>query len=94
MYHVTDYELRRIEDGCCPVAYDLTWATTSLSITATLIASLNTGTFGTTARPVLILAAVCGGVIAILTGVRWWRNRNASKDVVAEIRERRVDPDV
>jgi hypothetical protein len=93
VYQVTDDELRRIEDDWNQIAQDLSFALACCSFCVGIVVGLLTGEFGSTTGTVLIAAAIIFGLVAVYTGVRWWRHRNAASNVIAQIRSRRIDPE-
>lgn len=92
VYQVTDDELTRLEGESNQVAQDLTFALSCGSVFATLVVALLTGTFGQRVGATLAIAALVFALVAIYTGLRWWRDRGKASNVIASIRRRKVDP--
>jgi hypothetical protein len=94
VYQVTDSELTTIETSHGHVSQDFTFATISLSLgVAFLIALLTTTPSSATSIIFTIVIIVCAFVF-LYTGIRWWRTRNTLPNVVADIRSRKVAPEV
>ncbi len=94
VYHVTDDELRRLEEGCSQVGQDLTFAIASLSLGVAFAIALMTGDFRQPVGGILLTLTVVCLVVALYTGIRWWRARGITPDVVAKIRSRKTEPAV
>ena len=94
VYQVTDDELRRIEDGYGQVDQDLTFAVTSLSFCIAFAIALATASFSDRLLIIFSLLVVVFAFVALYTGLRWWRARQAAPIVIATIRSRKVEPQV
>lgn len=94
VYQVTDDELRRIEDGFGQVGQDLTFAVASLSFCIAFAITLATATLSEQLFMIFLSLVVISALVALYTGVRWWRAKKAAPAVIATIRSRKVEPQV
>lgn len=94
VYQVTDDELKRIEDGAGQVSQDLTFAVAALSFCVAFAIALATAKFSDRLFNIFLLFVVVSALVAIYTGIRWWRARKAAPTVIATIRSRKVEPQV
>lgn len=92
VYHVTDDEIRRIEEGYGQVGQDLTFAVAVLSCCIAFAIALATATFSDRLWLIFIVLIIVSGLVALYTGVRWWRARAVAPTVIATIRSRKVEP--
>ena len=93
VYQVTDDELKRIEDGYGQVGQDLTFAVTSLSFCIAFGIALLTGKFSERLFVFLLVLVIICAVVALYTGIRWFRARRAAPNVIATIRARKTEPE-
>ena len=93
VYQVTDDELKRIEDGYGQVGQDLTFAVTSLSLCIAFGIALLTGTFSERLFVFLLVLVIICAVVALYTGIRWFRARREAPSVIATIRARKTEPE-
>ena len=91
---MTDDELKRIEDGHGQVSQDLTFAVAALSFCIAFAIALATANFSDRLFNLFLLFVVVSALVAIYTGIRWWRARDAAPTVIATIRSRKVEPQV
>jgi hypothetical protein len=94
VYQVTDDELRRIGEGYGHVGQDLTFAVASLSFCIAFVIALATGSFSERLFIVFWVLVITFGLVALYTGVRWWRARTVVPSVIETIRSRKVEPQV
>jgi hypothetical protein len=94
VYQVTDDELRRIEDGFGRVDQDLTFAVASLSSCIAFAIALATASLSERLFIIFLSLVLISALVAVYTGVRWWRARKAAPAAIATIRSRKVDPQV
>lgn len=85
VYQVTDDELRRIEDGYGQVGQDLTFAVTSLSFCIAFTIALVTASFPERLFIIFLSLVAVFALVAIYTGIRWWRARKAAPTVITTI---------
>ena len=94
VYQVTDDELRRIEYGFGQVGQDPTFAVASLSSSVAFAIALATAGLSERLFIVFLSLVVIAAIVAVYTGVRWWRARKAAPAVIAAIRSRKVEPQI
>jgi hypothetical protein len=94
VYQVTDDELRRIEEGFNQVGQDLTFAVASLSFCIAFAIALATASPPNRLFIIFLILVILFSLVALYTGMRWWRARKAAPAVIATIRSRRVEPQV
>jgi hypothetical protein len=92
IYHVTEDELIRIEEGCSEIGQDLTFATISLTLLIAFIISLVTTSISEPVRSFFVFVTIVAAVVFLYTGSKWWRRRRTTPNVIAKIRSRKVDP--
>ena len=94
VYHVTDDELTRIEDGYGQVGQDLTFAVTSISFCIAFAIALATADFSERLFMMFLLLVIAFAILGLYTGIRWWRVRKTVPTVLVKIRSRKVEPRV
>ena len=94
VYQVTDDELKRLEEGCSQVGQDLTLAVACFSFFVAFLIALLTATFSSVVGIIFVIVDIGSGLVGIYTGVRWWRSREKTPNVMAQIRSRKVEPEV
>lgn len=94
VYQLTDDELSRIEEGYGQVGQDLTFAVTSLSFCIAFIIALITASFSERLFIIFLSLVVVFALVALYTGIRWWRARKAAPTVIATVRSRKVEPQI
>lgn len=90
IYEVLDVELRSIELSCGLLSQDLTFAVSAVSVGVTVGTSLIVGTFAPTVFIAFATVGLVSAVVAVYTGLRWWRHRAATLATLAAIRTRSV----
>ncbi len=93
VYHVMDYELLRIEEGCGQVGQDLTFCVAALSVGVSFGIALATATLSALIRDIFIVVIFFSGACSLYTGIKWLRTRRITPDTIASIRRRRVAPE-
>lgn len=94
IYHVTDDELQRIEDGFGQVSQDLTFAVASFSFAISFAIAIVTVTLSDRLFAIFLSLLVIFVLVAMYTSVRWWRARKVAPAVIANIRCRKDQPQV
>ncbi len=92
VYQVTDDELKRIEEGFGQVGQDLTFAVSSSSLLVAFAIALATAKFSNVMFIIFLVLLALSAIVALYTGIRWWRARRLGPSVIATIRRRRVEP--
>jgi len=93
VYHVTDDELSRIEESHGQVGLDFTFAVSSLTTCISFGIAIATAKFSDKQLAVFVGLVVISGIIALYTGIKWWRSKNKVPSVISSIRSRKVDPE-
>ncbi len=94
VYQVTEDELGRIEEGFGQVGQDYTFAVASLSCCIAFAIALATASLPAQLFIIFLSLVVISALVALYTGVRWWRVRKTAPAVIATIRSRKVEPQV
>ena len=94
VYQITEQELERIEEGIGSVSQDLTFAVASLSAGISFLIALLAGTLSQTVFITFTIIVIVCGVVFLYTGIKWWRTKRITPNVIARIRSRRIEPEV